>query len=152
MFYQSTKTYGHDLGLSACYRQWRATSHCRFLHGYALSFKITFGAKWLDENGWVMDFGGLSAIKAYLVRVFDHKLLLARSDPMLERLTQLQSLGIVQCEMVDEVGCEAFAKMVYDFTMRQLVDDHKLLAGRVFVQSVECAEHGANSSVFQGDY
>ena len=29
----STKTYGHDLGLSAAFRQWRAESHCRLIHG-----------------------------------------------------------------------------------------------------------------------
>ena len=35
--WRSTKTYGHEEGLSCCFRQWRAThSHCRLLHGYAL--------------------------------------------------------------------------------------------------------------------
>jgi 6-pyruvoyltetrahydropterin/6-carboxytetrahydropterin synthase len=38
------KTYGHELGLSACFRQHRAKSHCRFLHGYPLSFTFTFAA------------------------------------------------------------------------------------------------------------
>ena len=42
MGWQVTKTYGHDLGLSCCFRQWGASSHCRFLHGYALSFSFTF--------------------------------------------------------------------------------------------------------------
>ncbi|SVB70610.1 uncharacterized protein METZ01_LOCUS223464, partial [marine metagenome] len=26
--YQSTKTYGNEVGLSCCFRQWRADSHC----------------------------------------------------------------------------------------------------------------------------
>lgn len=148
--FQSTKTYGHDLGLSACYRQWRAASHCQYLHGYALSFKITFGAKWRDELGWVMDFGGLANVKAYLVRMFDHRLLIARNDPMGERIAQLHGLGCADVEMVDEIGCEAFAKLVFDFTARQLADD-PALAGRVFVHSVECAEHGANSAIYYGE-
>lgn len=31
--YQSTKTYGHDRGFSCAFRQWRADSHCRLIHG-----------------------------------------------------------------------------------------------------------------------
>lgn len=31
MTYVSTKTYGHEVGLSATFRQWRASSHCRLL-------------------------------------------------------------------------------------------------------------------------
>jgi 6-pyruvoyltetrahydropterin/6-carboxytetrahydropterin synthase len=50
------KTYGHELGLSTCFRQHRAKSHCRFLHGYPLSFTFTFAATQRDENGWVIDF------------------------------------------------------------------------------------------------
>ena len=43
--WRSTKTYGHEEGLSCCFRQWRAThSHCRLLHGYALSFRLTFAS------------------------------------------------------------------------------------------------------------
>ena len=34
--YRSSKTYGHEIGLSAAFRQWRAQSHCRLIHGYAL--------------------------------------------------------------------------------------------------------------------
>ena len=36
MIHRATKTYGHDLGLSVAFRQWRADSHCRYLHGYAI--------------------------------------------------------------------------------------------------------------------
>ena len=55
----STKTYGHNIGLSAVFRQLHADSHCRFLHGYSLQFKFTFGCDELDEKNWVVDFGGL---------------------------------------------------------------------------------------------
>ena len=34
----SSKKYGHDRGLSTAFRQWRADSHCRFMHGYSLEF------------------------------------------------------------------------------------------------------------------
>ena len=38
--YISTKTYKH-LGPVA-YRQWRADSHCRFIHGYSLEVHVKF--------------------------------------------------------------------------------------------------------------
>ena len=44
MAYYSTKTYGHNIGLSAVFRQPNADhSHCHLLHGYSLQFKFTFG-------------------------------------------------------------------------------------------------------------
>lgn len=50
MIYRSTKTYGHEIGLSAAFRQWRAESHCRFVHGYALAVKFVFEAGELDAR------------------------------------------------------------------------------------------------------
>lgn len=43
MTYSSTKTYGHEVGLSCAFRQCRATHfHCRYLHGYAFSIHLEF--------------------------------------------------------------------------------------------------------------
>src|SRR4051812_22439004 len=81
----STKTYPHSIGLSCCFRQWRALhSHCRFLHGYALQVKLTFVAQTLDERNWVVDFGGLKDIKERLTELLDHKTIVARDDPEIE--------------------------------------------------------------------
>jgi hypothetical protein len=49
MTYQVTKTYGHELGLSCVFRQHRANTHCKHLHGYALAFDIVFEAKHLTH-------------------------------------------------------------------------------------------------------
>lgn len=38
----STKTYGHNIGLSAVFRQPHADSHCRFLHGYSLQLIVGY--------------------------------------------------------------------------------------------------------------
>ena len=64
--YQSTKTYGNEVGLSCCFRQWRADSHWKLLHGYSLGFRFTFEAAQLDERNWVYDFGDCKWIKKYL--------------------------------------------------------------------------------------
>jgi 6-pyruvoyltetrahydropterin/6-carboxytetrahydropterin synthase len=145
------KTYGHEAGLSACFRQWRATSHCRFIHGYALSFKFTFRAAVLDERGWVINFGGLKPIKAWLEENFDHKLLIAEDDPEINNLLSLgdREVGLAQAVVVPAVGCEAFASMAWDFVEQFLQNpDYR---GRVFLDEVEVREHRANGVKLRKD-
>jgi 6-pyruvoyltetrahydropterin/6-carboxytetrahydropterin synthase len=93
MTYQVTKTYGHELGLSCVFRQHRANSHCKQLHGYALAFDIVFETETLDARNWVIDFGSLKEVKEWLVDMFDHTLLVASDDPMFEELARLANSG-----------------------------------------------------------
>lgn len=168
----STKTYGHDQGFTSVFRQWRAHSHCRFLHGYSLGFKFVFAAMTLDNNGWVVDFGGLKPLKQILTDTFDHKLLVAADDPWLPVFKQMhrsdgrglsglmdpalpaehsEHNGAVPCVdlvIVPATGCEAFARMVYDVAEQWLVDAG--FSPRVRLVSVEVSEHGANSAICHG--
>ena len=45
----SGKTYTHSTGHSCAFRQWRADSHCKYVHGYAFRFKVWFEGE-LDDN------------------------------------------------------------------------------------------------------
>ncbi len=65
--------------VSAAFRQWRAASHCNQVHGYALEFRVKFEADVLDERNWVVDFGNLKQIKAWLEEEFDHRTMAQRS-------------------------------------------------------------------------
>lgn len=150
MNFISTKTYGHEIGLSACYRQWRAESHCRLLHGYALSVKFEFEATELDVRNWVVDFGSLKSLKGMLEDTFDHTLLVAEDDPMRQRLCELASLGLARAVVVPATGCEAFAKLIYECAEIWLADNG--YAPRCRVRSVEVREHGANSAIYVGDF
>ncbi len=146
MAFQSTKTYGHERGLSACFRQPHAShSHCRFLHGYSLGFKFTFGAHELDERNWVVDFGGLKPLKAWLDDTFDHKVVLDAHDPALEDFRRLEDRGLAELTILDGVGVEKFA--FHAFNQAQMIVDD-MSKGRCWVDSVECAEHGSNSAIF----
>jgi len=147
MPYQSTKTYGHNIGLSACFRQPKAHSHCRFLHGYSLAFRFTFQAAELDERNWVVDFGGLKPLKAWLEDTFDHKVVLDADDPEMVKFEMLADAGLAELTVLDGVGVERFAKHAYDFAdklVREMTDN------RCWVISVECMEHGANSAIYYG--
>lgn len=144
--FQSTKTYGHELGLSACFRQWRAKSHCNQLHGYPLAFKFTFQGEYLDETNWVVDFGSLKYIKGLLEDTFDHKLLVADDDPLKRTLFELERQGLATIRILPSVGCESFAYYIGEAVDVWLGD-----AGykpRVQLVSVECREHKANSAIW----
>lgn len=140
--YQSTKTFTHELGFSACFRQWRAQSHCNLLHGYALEFRLTFEAEELDERNWVLDFGNFKHLKNFLANTFDHKLLVANDDPYLDELCALTGLGLADVVVLENVGCEAFAKLVFDTAVAFYENS------RVRVISCEVKEHGANSALY----
>ena len=89
--YFSSKKYGHERGLSAAFRQWKADSHCKYIHGYSLEFEFKFGANELDERNWVVDFGGLKELENWLRNHFDHKTLVASDDPELAKFSFLFS-------------------------------------------------------------
>ena len=48
-----------------------------------LTAKFWFGANELDENNWVVDFGGLKGLKEKLKNQFDHTTCIAADDPAL---------------------------------------------------------------------
>jgi len=142
--FQSTKKYLHSLGLSACFRQWRAESHCHYLHGYSLQIELVFGAVELDVRNWVVDFGSLGDIKQYLVDTFDHKTIVASDDPELTYLKEGQKRGVLQLTILEAVGCEKFAEHIY-----RVVEEWLFYAGystRCFLESVEVKEHEGNSA------
>ena len=148
MSYQSTKTYGNHIGISAAFRQWKAHSHCKLIHGYALGFKFVFEADELDARNWVVDFGGLKPLKQILEDTFDHKVVVAEDDPHLDYFRQGHALGVLELVVVPAGGCEKFAEMVYEVTDQWLKDAG--FAPRVRLVSVEVMEHGANSAVYTG--
>lgn len=147
MTYLSSKTYGHDIGLSCCFRQWRAQSHCRLLHGYALSVHLEFEADELDERNWVVDFGSLKSFKQMLQNTFDHKLLVAEDDPEKDLLCSLSGMGVADVILVQATGCEAFAKLVFECGEIWLKDAG--YAPRVRMNHVTVREHGANSATYR---
>lgn len=147
MAFYSTKTYGHERGLSCAFRQPRAFhSHCQLIHGYALSFSFKFGASELDDKNWVVDFGGLKELKNWLEDNFDHTMAVDYNDPMKEDLQELARSNLAVIRLFDGVGCEKFAKHAFDYA-DNLIND--LYGDRCWVESVEVREHGANSGIYQ---
>ena len=146
MPHYSTKTYGHNIGLSAVFRQPHADhSHCKYLHGYSLAFKFTFGCSGLDNKNWAVDFGGLKPLKQWLEDTFDHKTVIDENDPHLNDFRILETKGLCQITVLDGVGAEKFAEHAWRFA-DQLIREQT--DGRCWCESAECSAHGANSAIY----
>ena len=149
--FQSTKIFD---GFSTVFRQWRADgTHCQFLHGYGISFKITFEGE-LDERNWVWDFGGMKRAKgtidgmnpkAWMDYMFDHTYIIAEDDPFLPLAKGMDKGGIVQLRIIPATGAEQFAKYIYDKVNEFVLKETN---NRVRVTQVEFKEHNKNSAIY----
>lgn len=142
MKFQSTKII--DLG-SCAFRQWRADSHCKHIHGYRLSAKFWFGCVGLDDKSWVVDFGGLKTLRELLEKQFDHTLCIAADDPLLNMFKELHNAGGCDLRIMESgVGIENFAKFCF-ITADEYI--RKTTVGRCWVEKVEVWEHEKNSAM-----
>jgi 6-pyruvoyltetrahydropterin/6-carboxytetrahydropterin synthase len=146
MKYTSTKTI--ELG-SCAFRQWRATdTHCCKIHGYQLNAKFWFEGE-LDDRNWVVNFGGLKALKAELQEQFDHTLCVAVDDPLISLFQQLHNNGGCELKIMASVGVESTAKFCFGVAKKHV---QEMTAGRCKVTKVEVWEHEANSAIYEEQY
>ncbi len=142
-------------GYSTCFRQWKAEgTHCKYLHGYAVSFRVWFEGE-LDERNWVWDFGGMKRAKTkidgmspkeYFDFLLDHTTIVASDDPYLDTFKQLHTDGIIQLRIMDSVGCERFAEFLFNKINEFLKEETR---GRVRASKVEVYEHAKNSASYK---
>lgn len=130
---------------SCAFRQFTAESHCKYVHGYRLSAKITISCKEVDKNNWCFDFGDFKEIKSILGYQFDHTLCIAENDPLRSTFELLQSQGGCDLRIMPAVGIEKFAEWCYN-TVNKFVQNrtHK----RCWVSTVELFEHEENSAIY----
>lgn len=129
-------------GFSTCFRQHRAKSHCKFLHGYALEFVLTFECEELNDRNWVIDFGSFTPLKNSMKDRFDHTTIVAGNDPRIKFFYDMRYENVMQLRVMDAVGCEAFAEWVY-------VQAQSMCEKRVKLISVECIENENNSAIYK---
>ena len=150
--FKSTKIFD---GFSTVFRQWKADeTHCSFLHGYGVSFKITFEGE-LDEKNWVWDFGGMKRAKctidgmnpkAWMDYMFDHTTIIAEDDPGMGGFKTMDQLGIIQLRVIPAVGAEQFAKYIFE-KLNTFVQEET--SGRVKIARVEFMEHAKNTAIYE---
>lgn len=142
--YRVTKTVTAEQGWSCAFRQWRADSHCRYLHGYALGCDLVFEGNTLNECNWLIDFGGLGSLRAQLADMFDHCTVIAEDDPSRALFESLHAAGACNLIIMPAVGCEMFATFILHVTENWL--ESQGLSDRVRIAEVRVFEHGSNSA------
>lgn len=150
--FQSTKLFD---GYSCVFRQWRAEgTHCRFLHGYGVSFRVWFEGD-LDHRNWVWDFGGMKRAKGtidgmnpkeWMDYMFDHTMLVAEDEPFLNDFRSMAKADVVQLRILPGVGAEQFAKYVYNKINAFVLEETE---GRVKVAQVEFMENTKNTAIYK---
>ena len=145
-------------GFSTVFRQWKAKgTHCRFLHGYAISFKVDFEGD-LDERNWVWDFGGMKRAdgnidgmnpKQWFDWLLDHTTIIAEDDPALDLFRAMDKDGIIQLRILPYTGAERFAEYLFQ-KINEFVQEETHY--RVRVAKVEVFENGRNSASYEEEY
>ena len=149
--FQSTKVFD---GFSTVFRQWKAeTTHCKYLHGYGVSFKLYFEGE-LDDRNCVWDFGGMKRAKGkidgktpkeWFDFMFDHTFIVAEDDPYLESFKRMAEAGVAQIRVIPATGAERFAKYIYDKVNPFIEEETN---GRVSIAKVEFREHNKNNAIY----
>ena len=152
--FQSSKVFD---GFSTVFRQWKAeTTHCRFVHGYGISFKVYFEGD-LDERNWVWDFGGMKRAKTqidgkspkeYFDFMFDHTLIVAEDDPFKNAFIEMGEAGAAQVRIIPATGAEKFAEFIFNKVNPFVLEETD---GRVRVTKVKFMEHGKNAAYYVED-
>jgi 6-pyruvoyltetrahydropterin/6-carboxytetrahydropterin synthase len=142
-------------GYSTVFRQWKAdTTHCKYLHGYAISFRVWFEGE-LDERNWVWDFGGMKRAtntiqgkspKDFFTFLLDHTMIIAEDDPFLESFKRMDEAGVVQLRILPATGCEKFAEYLYEVINEFLAVETN---GRVKAAKVEVYENERNAASYE---
>ena len=150
--FQSTKLFD---GFSCVFRQWKAEgTHCKFLHGYGVAFRVWFEGE-LDERNWVWDFGGMKRAKStidgknpkeWMDYMFDHTTLVATDDPGIGGFKTMDQLGIIQLRELEAVGAEQFAKYIFE-KLNAFVQEET--ENRVKVVRVEFMENSKNTAIYE---
>jgi len=149
--FQSSKVFD---GFSTVFRQWKAEdTHCRFLHGYGISFKVYFEGE-LDHRNWVWDFGGMKRAKTkidglspkeWMDYMFDHTMIIAEDDPELRAFQQMDKVGVAQVRVIPATGAEKFSEYIYN-KLNEFVKTET--DNRVRVTKVKFMEHGKNAAYY----
>ena len=149
--FQSSKVFD---GFSTVFLQWKSeTTHCRFLHGYGISFKVYFEGD-LDDRNWVWDFGGMKRAKTkidglspkeWMDYMFDHTMIIAEDDPELRAFQQMDTAKVAQVRIIPATGAEKFSEYIFN-KLNTFVKEET--DNRVRVIKVKFMEHGKNAAYY----
>lgn len=146
--YTCTKVYPE---ICVAHRNWKSSSHCSFIHGYARTVEVTLSGP-LNSQDWVVDLGDLRFIKDFLYEQWEHRLLVSDDDPLLEEMKKLEALGALSLNVMNSSKghgptLEQSCKFVADFIQDKLCVLHPNLK----LKKIEIWEKSNNRAALHFD-
>lgn len=124
---------------------------CASVHGYDRAVKFTFSGQ-IDENGWIVPFGELKAVKKFLEYYFDHVTVFPANDERIHDIPdELKQPGHIFGTMrvlPYGVSMEMSSLFIWEHVNAYI---YHITKGRCYVSRVECIEHERNSAYIQVD-
>ena len=154
MILRSTKSY---YNLPVAHMQWfdtdesgeACTGPCSKWHGYDRSVHFEFSGE-ADEHGWIVGFGDLRPVKAFLEYYFDHTALISADDPRMEAAMAADKAGIVDLRILPYgVSMEMSSIFVWE-NVNPFI--YKITDGRACITKIEFREHQKNAGQVVIDY
>lgn len=147
MKYIRELAFGELRGFSCAYRNHTTEDmheESNMLHGYSLSFFFRFAS---NDPEIMTDYliEKMSWINEYLENIFRNTVIVAHDDQLLEQFKTLEDAGGCDLRLIDTVGAEAFAKILYtDFahTVKELS------SGSIVLFEVRVRENGNYTACF----
>jgi 6-pyruvoyltetrahydropterin/6-carboxytetrahydropterin synthase len=136
-----SKTY---IDIPFAHRQHRHPGHCALIHGHNWSFTFTFACRERDENGFVVDFGGLDFIRNWFECTLDHACVFSADDPVREKLVAAAP-AVWKPLVIPNCSCEGIAEWVFR-QVDPLVRERT--AERVWIAAIEVDEDSRNAARF----
>jgi 6-pyruvoyl-tetrahydropterin synthase len=124
---------------------------CASVHGYDRSVELTFAGD-IDDMGWIVPFGELSAVKKFIEYYFDHVTVLPANDPRLDQITAEMKapggiLGTVRV-LPSGVSMEMSSLFIWEWVNQYIFS---VTEGRCYVERVRVYEHDRNDAMIEVD-
>ena len=127
------------------HRQHRHDGHCALIHGHNWAITLTFACNETDKNGFVIDFGKVKYLKAWIDENLDHACLFNEDDPDKDAL--LDQFGhLFKPYILPNVSCEGLAQHIYETFNPLVLNQTK---HRAWITAVEVEEDAKNSATYQ---
>lgn len=122
---------------------------CKTFHGYDRSVSFEFSGT-PDEYGWLVGFGQLKPVRAFLEYYFDHTAVAPANDPRLEDVKLAADAGLLDLRILPYgVSMEMSAMFIWEQVNPYIL---KITNGRAWISQVESREQDSNAASFQIEY
>lgn len=143
---RSTKSYWK---MPVAHMQWfdnDCKGPCAKWHGYDRSFHFEFAGE-IDDHGWIVGFGDLKPVKAFLEYYFDHTAVAPADDPRMDEILKARDAGLVDLRVLPYgVSMEMSSLFIFEQVNPFI---HQISGGRAYVRKIESREHDSNSAWFE---